>query len=149
MPKTDPIEIDKRVRQVMEWLIEDFPYDDIVTQIVVKWGVCDRQAKRYIATARDRWGKAEQGLIDQKRRLKIASLKKLKRSLKDSHKGTPGGIRAILQVEREIIKLEGLNPALKLELTGKDGEPIQTRNVNVNMTAEEVKAIAKQLEEEF
>ena len=45
--------------------------------------------------------------IDLKREAKIAELKQIKRSLKEEHKGTPAGIRAIMAVEKEIIKLEG------------------------------------------
>lgn len=148
--KIDKIEKDKRIRIVMEWILEDWPSNDIVAQIVSKWGLSERHAKRYIAEARAAWTKNEDQKVEHQRKLKIESLKKLKRSLKDQHKGTPLGIRAILAVEREIIKLQGLNPATKVEITGKNGKPIQTENVNVSvsLTSEEIKQFAKELEEE-
>jgi hypothetical protein len=125
----DKLEYEKRIRIVQEWLIEDWPYTDIVQQIMLKWGIEDRQAKRYVAEARTRWVADEQEALDHKRRLKIHSLKKLKRSLRDSFKGTPAGIRAIMHVEKEIINLEGFRPAKKFELTGKDGKDLPLNNV--------------------
>ena len=46
--------------------------------------------------------------------------------------------------------LEGLRKPAKVELTGKNGEPIQTENVNVNMnlTINEIQAFAEALEKE-
>lgn len=129
MPKIDKIEFEKRLRVVQEWIIEDWPSVDIISQINLKWGIEERQAKRYIAEARRRWVETEDAVVEQKRKLKIQSLKKLKRSLKETFKGTPGGIRAIISVERELIKLEGLAPATKVEVTGKEGGPIVTKRI--------------------
>jgi hypothetical protein len=67
----------------------------------------------------------EDAIIDQKRKLKIQTLKKLKRSLKDNFKGTPGGIMAIIAVEKQLIKLEGLEAPTKVEITGEGGGPIE------------------------
>lgn len=131
MQIANQIEYEKRIRTVQEWLIEDWPYMDIISQINSKWGIEDRQAKRYVAEARDRWKKDSEEALDQKRRLKVASLKKLKRSLTDKYKGTPMGIRAVVAVEKEIITLEGLRPASKVEITGRDGRPIATENNTV------------------
>lgn len=129
MPKTDKIEYEKRIRVVQEWIIEDWPSVDIIANIGDKWGLESRQAKRYISEARKRWVEDEQTSINNKRRLKIESLKKLKRSLRDHHKGTPGGINAILRVEREIIKLDGIERSKKIELGGMKGQPVQTEQV--------------------
>lgn len=113
--KVDKIEYEKRVRIVQEWILEDWPSCDIIAQIVQKWGLEDRQAKRYISEARKRWADDDREVIDRKRRIKIMSLKKLKRSLQDRYKGTPQGINAVVAVEKEIIKLEGLEVPKKLE----------------------------------
>lgn len=128
MHKTDQVEKDKRVRIVQEWLIDDWPVQDIIAQIKLKWGLEDRQAKRYIAEAREGWNEAEQEKIDQKRRRKITKLNKLVRSLRKEWEGTPQGIRAVLDVEKTIIELEGLQPAKKLEVTGEHGGPIKTES---------------------
>lgn len=149
--KIDKVELEKRIRIVQEWIIDDWHYGDIVTNIQTKWGISIAQAKRYVKTARDRWADSEQEIIDHKRRRKIETLKKLKRKLDQRYAGTPGGIRAILMVEREIAKLENLYPATKVEVSGKNGKPIETVNTNVNLplTAEEIKLFGKALEEEY
>jgi hypothetical protein len=65
MHKIDQVEKDKRVRILQEWLIDDWPVQDIITQIKSKWGLEDRQAKRYIAEAWEGWNEAEQEKVDQ------------------------------------------------------------------------------------
>lgn len=133
--KIDKVEFERRIRAIQEWIIEEWPYQDMVTQVVNKYGVTDRQAKRYIKEARTRWVKQDQEQLENRRRLKIETLKKLKRSLNDKWKGTPAGIRAIIAVEKEIIILENIRPATKVQLTGKNDGPIEvngsiTHNVN-------------------
>lgn len=130
MQKSDHVEYEKRIRIVQEWILEDWPSCDIVQQVNSKWGVEERQAKRYLAEARKRWVALEDHVLASKRKLKIESLKKLKRSLQAKFVGTPNGIQAILNVEKEIIKLEALAPPKKLEIYGKDGQPIQTESKN-------------------
>lgn len=112
----------------MEWILDDWYAGDIVSSIVNKWGISERQAKRYISEAREKWNLDEEKVIEKKRRQKIESLKKLKRSLKDSFKGTPAGIKAIMSVEKEIIKLENLAPATKIKIGGdpENTTPIKT-----------------------
>ncbi len=123
--QADKIEKTRRVRIVMEWILEDWPSVDIVAKCVSMWGISDRQAKRYISDARKQWVKEESAHIEQKRRMKIAKLNRLKRSLKDQWKGTPAGITAVLRVEKQIDELEGYKPARKIQVSGKDGQPIQ------------------------
>jgi hypothetical protein len=137
MPKADKVEFEKRVRIVQEWILEDQAYADMVTAIMQKWGLEERQAKKYIKLAREKWVDQEQVVVDHKRRLRIESLKKLKRSLKDTYKGTPNGIDTLLKIDKEISKLEGIYPATKLEVSGKDGQPIQTQDLS-NLTYEQL-----------
>ena len=124
MPKIDKVETEKRIRIVQEWILEDQAYTDIVSAIMQKWGLEERQAKKYIAQARARWVNQEEIVVDQKRRLRIEGLKKLKRSIKEQFKGTPRGVEAMLKIDKEISKLEGIYPATKVEVSGKDGQPL-------------------------
>lgn len=124
MPKHDKIETDKRIRIVKEWLIDDWSYGDIIAQIKIKWDIDDRQAKRYIAKAREEWNEDEDEKMEQKRRRKINKLQKLVRSLKEEHKGTPAGIRAVMSVEKEIILLEGMRKPTKVSITDSDGNDV-------------------------
>lgn len=134
--KSDNIEYEKRIRVVQEWILEDWPTSDIVANIAAKWGIEDRQAKRYVAEARKRWVKEEDQIISHKRKLKVESLKKLKRSLLEKYKGTPEGIKAIIVVEKELIQLEGLAMPLKVQnqMLGADGKPIDPVKMNITLT---------------
>lgn len=131
MPNIDKIEYEKRLRVVQEWIIDDWPYTDIVTQVKQKWGIQERQAKKYISEARKLWSQQEDAVTDQKRRLKVIGLKKLKRSLKEQYKGTPAGIRAIMSVEKELIKLEGLEMPINLRIGGPDGQPLTIPEIKI------------------
>lgn len=126
MPRADKIEYEKRIRIIQEWILEDWPYVDMVNQIVAKGWVDERQAKRYIAIARDRWNATEEENLEHKRKQAIHRLKKHKRSLQQRYHGTPSGIDAILKVEKTILELEGLFRPTRLEITGKGGAPIKT-----------------------
>ncbi len=131
MPKIDKIEFDKRIRIVQEWIIDDWRPVDIIKQIELKWGLQDRQAKKYISLARSQFNEDEDTRVEQKRRFKVDSLRKLKRSLKDQFKGTPAGIRAIMAVEKQIIKLEGLEPPANIRIAGPNGEPLTIPEVKI------------------
>jgi hypothetical protein len=145
MPKIDKVEYERRVRIVQEWILEEQPYTDMVNAIMQKWGIEERQAKKYVAVARERWGDQQDMVLEQRRRLRIEGLKKLKRSMKELYKGTPRGIEAILKIDKEISKLEGLYPATKMELSGRDGAPlIPENNLDVSkLDDEELKTIVR------
>lgn len=114
--KIDSVEKEKRIRAVQEWIIDEWPSVDIIKQINQMWGVEERQAKRYISEAKERWMQDADKIMERKRVLKVEGLKKLKRSLTEKWKGTPAGINAIVRVEKEIIKLEGLRAPEKIEI---------------------------------
>lgn len=125
--KSDPIEFERRIREVQEWVLEGWPSCDMLDQIVTKWQVVERQAKRYIAEARRRWIIEDTLLLEQKRRLTIEKLKRRQRTLKDQFKGTPQGLNAISIIEKQIIALEGLNSPKKIELIGDEEKPVQVQ----------------------
>ena len=105
-------------------------FDNNCRQILSSnWCQSQRHAERMLKSARDLWTKIPEAEISQRRKLKIAELQQYKRSLQDRYKTTPSGVFAMLAVDKEIIKLEGLAPATKVEVTGKDGEPIQSTTV--------------------
>ena len=141
MARIDDIEYEKRIRIVMEWILDDWRSVDIISQIVIKWGLESRQAKRYVAEARKRWLKDETIIIEQKRKYKSESLKKLKRSLNERFKGTPEGIRAVLMVEKEIIALEGLAMPTKIAQTNTSGEDLPQLKTIIVMPATEKDSI--------
>lgn len=108
--KSSTAEMERRLRIVQEWIIDDWPNCDIEAECVKRWEVSERQAKRYIADALDRWRDDNQQKLAHKRARRIESLKKQIRTMKPEYKGTPEGMRAILAIQKEIIKLEGVTP---------------------------------------
>lgn len=116
------IEKENRLFIVQGWIIEGIQDRLIVKKIIDMWQLDVRQAQRYVRDAYETWKKIEGVNLDMKREMKIAELKQLRRSLKDNYKGTPSGIAAIMAVEKEIIKLEGIElpKTVKLELPEVD-----------------------------
>lgn len=126
MPKTGKVEYERRVLTVQGWIIDGVPSALIIQQILLKkWCTSDRQAERMLKAARDKWIEYESDNVLERRKLKIQQLQHLKRSLQVKYKGTPEGIRAIVAVEKEIIKLDGLAAPVKIEVSGDGGKPIQ------------------------
>lgn len=123
--KVTKLEKERRLFIVQGWIIEGIQDRLIVKNIINQWGLDVRQAQRYVRDAYDSWKKIEGVNIDMKREMKIAELKQIKRSLKDNYKGTPAGISAIMAVEKEIIKLEGLELPKTLKLEIPDVEAIE------------------------
>lgn len=141
MPKSNKIEYEKRLLVIQEWILEDIPYTLLFNRIMSVWKIKQSQAKKDISLAWSRLVEQEQVLIDHKRKLRIEGLKKHKRSLKDQYKGTPRGIEALLKIDKEISKLEGLYPATKLEVSGTDGDPLFPKLDLSKLSKEELKAI--------
>lgn len=100
------LERERRIFTVMGWIIDGVQDYLILKQAQTQWGINLRQAKRYLQMARENWVQDEKVDIETKRRNKIAKLQHLARTLKEEYKGTPSGIKAILAVERELIKLD-------------------------------------------
>lgn len=154
MAKPDKIEYQRRIFTIQGWIVDGAHYQLMIRQIISSgWTKAKnhidqvRSAKRMIADAREQWIDEEEGDIEERRKLKISQLKQLIRSMKDAFKGTPSGIKAIISVEKEIIKLEGLALPKKIELSGKDGKPIEVDTKNTHqLTPNAIRAIAKALE---
>lgn len=123
--KSNNIEYLKRIRVVQEWILENYPYCDILSNIQKQWGVSDRQAKYYIAKARELWSVDDQASIREKKKIKIQKLQREIRNMKPEYRGTPKGINAVLAVYKEIARLENLVPSGK-------GPVVQQRNEIVN-----------------
>lgn len=138
MPDIDKIEKAKRLRVVQEWILDDYRPVDIIANINSKWGVQERQAKRYISLAVKQFSKEPGELIEMKRKKKILKLQKLARSINEKYKGTPEGVRALLAVEREIITLEGIRPAKQLEVSGPNGSDIPLPLAPVKIISDEI-----------
>lgn len=157
MAKTNKIEYQKRLFTIQGWIVDGSHYQLMIRQIIaLGWFSAkkiedqERCAKRIIKAAREQWVEDEEGDIDERRKIKVSQLKQLIKSMKETYKGTPNGIRAVMAVEKEIIKLEGLAVPKKIELSGKDGKAIEVESKNtVSFNVEDIRAISKALEEDF
>lgn len=133
MPKIDKIEYQRRLFAIQGWIIEGIPSGLIVRQIIssgwtnaIKEKDRKRSAERMLKDARDEWTSCEDVAIKQKRELRISRLERIGNKLDDKYKTTPAGVMAQIAVEKLIVELEGTKASTKVEVTGKDGEPIKT-----------------------
>lgn len=120
---------EKRILTVQGWLVDGVQDDFIKKQIQSEWGVGLRQARNYLRWAYEKWKPQEDITLELRRSNKIAELKQLRRSLKEKFKGTPQGINAVIRVEKEIIKLEGITPPKKHEININEVIPIVTKRM--------------------
>ncbi|WP_346318197.1 hypothetical protein [Chitinophaga sp. YIM B06452] len=129
MPKTGKVEYERRIFAVQGWIVEGVQSSLIIQQVLSQgWCTSIRQAERMLAEARKRWTAHEANSIEERRLLKIVELKHLKRTLKPEYKGTPAGLRSQLQVDKEIIKLEGITPT-----KSKDDVPDHITEVKITI----------------
>jgi hypothetical protein len=122
------IEKSNRLFTIQGWILEGVPERLIVKQVTQMWPIDIRQAERYVKEAYSTWSQIKGVSVEMKRELKIAELKQLKRSLSQEYKGSPAGIRAIMMVEKEIIKLEGIQLPKHIDITTK-GESLNYRPI--------------------
>lgn len=106
MPKLDKIELKKAIRIVMEWMIDDYATSDIITQAMTKWNLDEKEVNNLLSQVRAEWSKNEKENNEQKRLRKIETLKKLKRNMNPDEKKTAAGVSALLNVEKELFRLE-------------------------------------------
>ena len=52
MAKADKLEVNKRVRQIMEWMLEGYLTNDIIKSCTSKWAIDERMAYKYIKKAK-------------------------------------------------------------------------------------------------
>jgi hypothetical protein len=139
--RPDKVEYEKRMFAIQAWMIDGVPSSLIVKQIQDKgWSKSDRHSEILVQKARARWIKFEDENILDKRKMKVQRLMNMIRGMSSSDKTSPTGIRAILQVEKEINKLEGLY---------FDPDKVAPVTINVNLSENEIKDINKTLEESF
>lgn len=130
MKKSDQLEIQKRLRIIQEWILQDYLTSDIITQCVSKWGISDRQGFRYLEMANEGFIKITEQRLEKRLAYHIQRRQKLLRDIDTKTKNSPAGISTALNILEDIAKLEKLYTT-KIELTGKDGQPIQPSTTTV------------------
>lgn len=107
--KTDQIEYQKRLFSVQGWIIQGIPAALIIKKVIQNQWCNERNAKHLLKKARAEWAKIPASDLNEKRMIKLIQLEQMKLDLKTEYKGTPAGLQALIAIEKEIIKLEGLN----------------------------------------
>lgn len=123
MARVTKKEKQKRILTVQGWIIDGAQDNFMLKQMQTLWDIKLRQARNYLKTAYGEWIEDAEIDIEARRAAKVAELQQVKRTLKTQYKGTPTGIRAIVQIEKLIIKLKGL-------------EPPKEHNINANVKHE-------------
>ena len=100
--RSTKIETDKRVFTIQGWVINGIQDYLILKNIEQEWGVGRRQSKNLLQKAYKIWHEDQEATVEQKRALRVAELKQNIRSMKDQYKGTPQGMTAINQIQKEI-----------------------------------------------
>jgi hypothetical protein len=122
--RSTKIETEKRVFTIQGWVINGVQDYLILKNIEQEWGVSRRQSKNLLQKAYKIWHEDQEATVEQKRALRIAELKQNIRSMKDQYKGTPQGMTAVNQIQKEINKLEGIYPVRKVMIQGDKDNPI-------------------------
>lgn len=122
--KASGIESARRVHQIQGMITSGVPDYKILYFAQTTWNISERQAKRYLQKAYQNWKVDCEASIEEQRAAKIAELQELKNSLQESSKKTPQGLQVILNIQKEIIKLQDLMPAKKVILQGDAEKPI-------------------------
>lgn len=122
--RSTKLETEKRVFTIQGWIINGVQDYLILKNIEQEWGVGRRQSKNLLQKAYKIWHEDQEASIEQKRSLRIAELKHNIRSMKDEYKGTPRGMTAVNQIQKEINKLEGIYPATRHILQGDKENPL-------------------------
>ena len=128
--KSTKLETEKRVFTIQGWIINGIQDYLILKNIEQEWGVGRRQSKNLLQKAYKIWHEDQEATIEQKRALRIAELKQNIRSMKEQFKGTPQGMTAVNQIQKEINKLEGLYPVHKVMIQGDKANPISVTDIS-------------------
>lgn len=117
--KATKIEKDKRVRAVMEWLLEGHITVDIITSCISQWGIDERMAYKYLKEARKEFLSINASEIEELTAFHVEARMKLFKNLLDKNK--PGGASVGLMILQDIAKLKSLYPqgVQKIDLTSK------------------------------
>lgn len=146
MGKSTKIETDRRIFTVQSWIIGGVPDYLILRQAQDQFSVGERQAKNYLAKAYEIWKSASEATVEQMRQTQIDKMQQAQRTLKDNFKGTPAGLRVLLQYEKEINKLKGVVPAKEHIHKGDPENPVivnQTDSIEERIAALLKKGIDK------
>lgn len=104
--KSDDIEFNNRVRQVMEWILAGHSTTDIIKSCITKWEVGERQAYKYHKKAFEQFKEALKLDTQEQLSFHIAARLKLFNGVTEKTKAYQAGVS--LEILKDIAKLQGL-----------------------------------------
>jgi len=118
------IELEKRIFTIQGWIIEGVQDHLIARKVSEEMNLSVRQSQRLVAKAYNSWKKLPGVKVEQSRLLAIARMEQAKRSLKQEFKGTPAGLKVLLEYDKEINKLKGIDLPKVHILEGNPEKPL-------------------------
>jgi len=117
MPRTSKIEYERRINTLQQWLVEGDPASEIHARIINnQWCTTKRHAQRLIAAAYKRWADDENKHLRAMRKIASHRLREMIKQISPDVKDKPAGLRAMLEFEKEINKLEGIMSDIEPEI---------------------------------
>lgn len=123
--RSDKLELQKRIRVVQDYILQDHLTIDIINQCIHQWGVTERQAYRYLWAAKLFFIEKEKETVEKKRAVYLARKKKLLRDMDPQEKKTAAGVTAVNRVLDSMAKMEGITTDT-LKLVGDPDNPIHS-----------------------
>lgn len=123
--RSDKLELQKRIRVVQDYILQDHLTVDIINQCIVQWNVTERQAYRYLWAAKLFFIEKDKSDVEKKKAIYLARKKKLLRDMDPQEKKTAAGVSAINRVLDSMAKLEGVTYDT-VKLIGDPDNPVHT-----------------------
>ncbi|WP_418894212.1 hypothetical protein [Limibacterium fermenti] len=101
-------EKERRVRCVVEWIIQGYSTGDIIRQSMSLWNISERQSYNYNKWAHEELKGNDQNDVEEKRAKHVEMRLKLFRDLRG--KETPSSARTALRIVDSIARIEGVYP---------------------------------------
>lgn len=102
----DKTEKQRRIRTVVEWIIQGYSTSDIIRQCSSLWGITNRMAYNYNKWAIEELKKNNDKKLEERKSIHVEMRLKLFRDLKK--KETATGARAAVRIADSIARIEGV-----------------------------------------
>ena len=124
MARVTKYELEKRVNNVAELLINGYPEYRIKKILKDNYNISNRQIATYIKKARDKLQPKHDADIEEQRLLKILQIEKKILNLSDKEASTARGLNAYVNAQKLIIDLKNLMPVKKVALDNDEENPL-------------------------
>ncbi len=104
--KIEKSEVEKRVRNVQEWILRGYPTSDIIKQLSKNYKITERQSYRYYKKAFELFKKENEREIEEKKAFHLEIRRKLYKDL--SKKDSATGASVALRIIDSMARIEGL-----------------------------------------